>query len=147
MKRCLQQAASLALFCVSAASIAQTPTGDNFWLCKAHDQANREWLAQSVYSITAINKAYDACKKQSEYPETCKTSKADCDAFVDGRSTRPMWQCTALDFSGTPWLSDIYTLRDDAALGAKAYCMDNSGIPETCYINMITCRNINAAKP
>lgn len=146
MKTFLKQTL-FATLSIAASVVSAQPIVDAFWVCKAHDQANQTWLEESPYSITAINKAYDACKKQSQYPATCKTSKADCDAFVNGRSTKPMWQCTALDFSGTPWVSDLYANRDDAALGAKAFCKDNSGMPDTCYINMVTCRNRNSVNP
>ncbi len=58
-------------------------------------------------------------------------------------STTPMWICTALDFTAEPWQSNLYPHRDDAALAAKDYCKQNSNVPDTCYINMVTCRNLN----
>ncbi|WP_231950405.1 hypothetical protein [Legionella spiritensis] len=118
------------------------PSG-NYWQCITEDSTNKRWVAQSVYQLTAINKAFDHCKKNSAYPNTCKASKANCEYFILGRTTRPMWQCTALDFHANPWNSNLYRTMDDAALAAKAYCLDNSSVPATCYINMITCKNLN----
>ncbi|WP_133127790.1 hypothetical protein [Legionella nagasakiensis] len=117
---------------------------DSYWQCSAYDQENNQWIAKSPYERTAINKAYDACKKQSRAPKTCKTAKESCDAIVKGRNIRPMWRCTALDSMAKAWMSDIYRHRDDAALGAKAYCQQRSTVPASCYINLLTCKNLNA---
>lgn len=120
-------------------------TGDNsYWQCRAYDQDNYQWTAKSTYERTAVNKAYEACKKQSKKPETCKTAKEYCEGFINGISTRPMWQCTALDRMAKPWVSAVYSNQDDAALGAKAYCQERSTVPTTCYVNMVTCKNLNA---
>jgi hypothetical protein len=54
-----------------------------------------------------------------------------------------MWQCTALDQTGEPWQSNFYSQRLDAALGAKAFCKEKSSVPDTCYINLVTCINKN----
>lgn len=126
----------IAVYC----SYAQAAT---YWQCSVYDGAGKQWMVQSSYQLAAINRAFDACKKQSQHPATCKSSKEDCDAFVNGRSTRPLWQCTALDHTGTPWPSNLYPQRDDAALAAKAFCQHNNGSPDTCYVNLITCKNIN----
>ncbi len=37
----------------------------------------------------------------------------------------------------------VYTVREDAALAAQTSCKRESSIPETCYINLITCVNLN----
>jgi hypothetical protein len=113
------------------------------WKCIARDAANKEWRASSNYERVAINHAFELCKKESTLPSSCKTSKQDCEAFIDGVSTRPLWRCIALDQMGKPWESNLYSQRDDAALAAKAYCQDQSGFPDTCYINLMTCRNLN----
>lgn len=115
-----------------------------YWQCSVFDASGKEWVEQSGYQLAAINRAFDACKKQSMNPDTCKSSKADCDAFVNGHSTRPLFQCTALDHLATPWRSNLYPQRDDAALAAKAFCQQSGGSPDTCYVNVITCKNINA---
>ena len=100
-------------------------------------------IVDSYYQLAAINKALDACKKQSQFPANCKVAKARCEAFVNGISTRPMWQCTALDQMAKVWPSKIYVHRDDAAIAAKAYCQQGSSFPDTCYINLMTCKNLN----
>lgn len=116
----------------------------NYWYCSASDAEDKEWTVTSGYELAAINKAFDACKKESRMPATCKVAKENCEVFVNGLSTRPMWRCTALDQTAQPWRSNVYSQRDDAALAAKAYCQDESSLPDTCYINLITCRNLNS---
>lgn len=118
--------------------------GSGNWQCTARDGANKEWVKSSNYERIAINLAFEACKKESTLPTTCKTAKEECEAFIDGQSTRPMWRCIALDQMGKAWESNVYTQRDDAAIAAKDYCHDRSGFPDTCYINLMTCRNMNS---
>jgi hypothetical protein len=120
-------------------------TNGNYWQCVTHDKTNKVWTAQSAYQKMAINIAFAACKKESQHPTTCKTAVVDCEGFNQGVSTKPMWRCTALDRAAQPWKSDFYPQQDDAALGAKAYCKDNSTVPDTCYVNLVTCRNVNEA--
>lgn len=115
----------------------------NFWRCLSHDATNRQWVADDSYEIVATNKSFGACKKESPYPGTCKTSKEACELFVNGLTTRPMWMCTAFDQRATTYNSIIYSNQDDAALAAKAYCRQKSPIPDTCYIHTITCKNLN----
>lgn len=120
--------------------------GANYWRCSAYDAQNKEWVGQSDYQLTSLNRAYEACKKQSQVPATCKTSKEDCDSIVDGISTRSMWRCVALDLAANAWPSNIYDQAGDAAFAAKAYCQANSSLPETCYVYLFTCRNLNPRK-
>lgn len=115
----------------------------NFWRCKAIDSSQTSWSAESSFERAAINKAYHACKKQSRYPKSCKTAREYCDAYVNGINTTPMWRCTALDQMAKAWLSAIYRKRDDAAIGAREYCKSKSSMPDSCYINLLTCRNLN----
>ncbi|ARG97545.1 hypothetical protein [Legionella micdadei] len=122
---------------------AETLEG-SFWRCTAFDGEDKEWTVDSSYEISAVNKAFEECKKQSKVPSSCKTAKEACEAFVNGKSTRPMWRCTALDQMAKTWLSNVYTHRDDAAIAAKAYCEQNSAFPDTCYINLMTCKNLNS---
>lgn len=119
---------------------------DSFWLCKAYDSDNNQWMVKSPYQQVAINQAYDGCKKKSKFPASCQAAKEFCDSYIKGVSTKPMWRCTALDHLASVWESDVYTQRDDAALGAKAYCEQNSGMPDTCYVNLLTCKNMNKPK-
>lgn len=132
------------IFLVTTGHAAPVLTKNSYWQCITEDKTNKQWTARNAYQKMALNIAYEACKKESPYPLSCKTSQASCDPIVRGRSIKPMWLCTALDSSALPWSSNLYTQRDDAALAAKAYCRENSNIPETCYVNMITCRNVNA---
>ncbi|WP_298625970.1 hypothetical protein [uncultured Legionella sp.] len=115
----------------------------SYWQCITRDKTDREWTARNSYQKVAINIAFDACKKESEFPASCKAAKSDCEGFYRGMSTKPLWRCTALDQTAEPWFSNFYSQRDDAALAARAYCRENSTVPDTCYINMVTCRNFN----
>ena len=116
----------------------------NYWQCTASDHNDKQWVARSEYERGATNKAFEGCKKESSLPTSCKVAKENCEEIVKGVSTRPMWQCTALDQMARPWRSSFYPQRDDAALGAKAYCQHNSKVPDSCYINLLTCKNMNA---
>ncbi|WP_419421088.1 hypothetical protein ACNVED_07265 [Legionella sp. D16C41] len=111
------------------------------WHCKAEDNAKQEWLAESSYQRSAVNKAMEACKKMSRSPETCRVFQGDCELFVNGESVRPAWQCTALDQMAKAWKSNFYPNSDDAALAAKAYCQQHSAFPNTCYVNLLTCKD------
>lgn len=113
------------------------------WQCTARDATDKEWTRSGNYQRSAVNNAFEACKKESIHPATCKTSDADCESFMNGLSTRPMWRCIALDQMAKSWESNLYSQRDDAALAAKAYCQDRSNFPDTCYINLMTCKNVN----
>lgn len=120
-----------------------SPTS-NYWRCTAYDAEHKAWVVNSNYEITAVNQAFDACKKQSNLPKTCKSAKQTCEFFLNGYSTRPMWRCTALDQMAKTWPSNIYAHRDDAAIAAREYCQEKSGFPDTCYINLMTCKNLNS---
>lgn len=113
------------------------------WHCTAEDAMNKQWLSISNYQKTALNTAMEACKKNSQEPQTCKTSNESCDLYINGVSTSPAWQCTALDQMAKVWRSNPYHNRDDAALAAKAFCQQRSGFPDTCYVNLLTCENTN----
>lgn len=136
----MKKSGALTLLLICSSLNAQQ---DALWQCTTYDDTGKPWVIRSEYSRMAMNKAFDACKKESTIPASCKTSAQDCEVFVNGLSTRPMWRCTALDRSGAPWISNAYQNRDDAALAARAYCKEQSSIPETCYMNTITCQNRN----
>jgi hypothetical protein len=118
----------------------------NYWQCSAVDRYQQEWTIESSYERVAINKALQTCKAQSQVPESCQVAKEYCEAFVHGVSAKPMWKCTALDDRAKPWVSNIYSNQDDAAIAALAYCKEKSASPMSCYINMVTCRNINKVR-
>ena len=133
------------LFFLSVSFFLITNNGwaEGNWQCTARDSTDKEWKASSDYERVAINHAFETCKRESSLPSSCKTSKQDCETFINGVSTRPLWRCIALDQMGKPWQSNLYPHRDDAAIAAKAYCQDQSGFPDTCYINLMTCKNLN----
>ena len=128
---------------VCQADIAMINSGKSYWQCTASDGDEKQWVATGDYERSATNKAYEGCKKSSKLPLSCKVAKENCEAIINGVSTRPMWQCTALDQMAKAWPSSFYTHRDDAALAAKAYCQQRSSMPDSCYINLLTCKNLN----
>lgn len=132
------------LLLVPVVGFSMSENNEDYWQCNAHDNAHNEWTAKNVYQKIALNVAFDACKKQSKSPLTCSTSQEDCEQFHLGRTTRPFWSCTAMDRTATPWSSNYYTNREDAALAAKAYCQSKSALPDTCYIDLVTCTNANS---
>jgi len=123
--------------------IAAPMTPGNYWQCTTYDNQSKQWSARNVYQKMALNIAYDMCKKESQNPASCKSSINECEGFNQGISISPQWRCTAIDREAIAWQSNFYTLRDDAAFAAKDYCMANSQVPETCYLNFVTCRNFN----
>lgn len=132
---------SLIISCSSLSALADNQSN---WQCIAHDKTNKEWSASGSFQRSAINKAFEDCKKESQYPTTCKTSNSACESSVNGISTSPMWRCTAIDQLATKWTGNLYSHPDDAALGAKAYCQDRSVLPETCYVYLFMCKNMTA---
>ena len=120
-----------------------SPLSGNYWQCTTEDKTLKQWTAKSEYQKVAINVSFDACKKQSAVPQSCKAAKSNCEGYIQGVNASPMWKCTALDTTAVPWQSNFYSHRLDAALAAKDFCKDNSSVPETCYINLVTCRNVN----
>lgn len=116
----------------------------SYWQCTIRDSANNEWSSKNIYQKSALNIAYDACKKQSKAPQTCKASMSDCEMFNKEYNTKPVWKCAALDMNAQGWLGHSTSQGDDAALDAKSNCKRNSSIPDTCYTNMVTCVSYNA---
>jgi hypothetical protein len=114
--------------------------------CTAVDATHHAWQGSDFYKKSAINQALSLCKKGSPSPKTCQVTAESCELFINGESTRPIYQCTALDSAGTPFVSQAYPKRDDAALGALGFCKNNSPMAESCYINMLTCQNLNPVK-
>jgi hypothetical protein len=114
-----------------------------FWQCSIQDGAQLQWTSQSTYRKIALTLAYDACKKNSQSPASCRMRRIVCDHFIAGINISPMWRCAALDREANLWRSNLYPHREEAAMAAKAYCAHNSDIPRTCYVNLITCVNKN----
>lgn len=135
----------LLLSVLTSGAAFSAPLNENstYWQCTTEDKANKQWMAKNAYQKMALNLAFASCKKESQYPESCKATNENCEGFYLGMSTRPLWRCTALDRTAEPWQSNFYSQRDDAALAAQAFCKDKSTVPETCYVNMVTCRNLN----
>ncbi len=130
-------------FSVTYANIGAMKGANSFWLCKAYDQDHHQWMSKSPYQQVAINQAYDLCKKQSKQPSSCKTAKEYCENYFNGRPISPKWQCTAIDELAQSWKGDYYRTMEDAAVGARQLCKQQSGAADSCYVNLLTCKNLN----
>lgn len=117
----------------------------SYWQCTTRDEHNWVWTAKSNFKKTSTNLAYAACKKHSQSPKTCNTTADNCDYINKGLSTRPLWRCTAVDLTAMSWKSAYYRQRLDAAMGAQQFCHHKSSVPSTCYVNTVTCSNLNEA--
>ena len=113
------------------------------WKCISHDNSNTSWSTTNHYKKVALSLAFEQCKKQSYQPASCRIQAEDCHYYSDGRDTTPMWQCTAVDEEAEGYTGTAYPNRIDAAFGSMAHCKQMSSSPDTCFINMITCININ----
>lgn len=131
-----------------------------YWQCIAQDSENKQWTAKSTYQRMAHTKAFEACKKESHIPVTCAVPEEMCTYFnqvadnsdpivvttavrnISTTSSGSLWQCTALDWRAKPWLNRPAPNQDAAAMGAKAFCQRHSSLPDTCYVNLLTCRNV-----
>lgn len=117
----------------------------DYWQCVSHDSLQKKWLVKSFYSISANYKALEACKKQSQDPRSCVvTPEEDCEGFYDGQSTRPNWQCTAIDELSRAWKSTAHLDQDNAVFAALEHCKKHSQAPDTCYVNVLTCDDLNS---
>ncbi|CAM3015051.1 hypothetical protein [Legionella worsleiensis] len=134
----------LVLLWVSYSGISISANADSsYWQCITQDKTNKQWTVKNTYQKVALNQAFALCKKESEFPTSCKTSQSSCEGFYMGMSTKPLWRCSAIDQTATAWNSNFYSEQDDAALAAKAYCKEYSSVPDTCFINFVTCKNYN----
>jgi len=127
--------------------IASTLRGQNSkWQCASYDEGGRQWLAQSSFQRAAINKAWQACKQDSEDPGSCETAKAHCEMLIHGRVLRSRWMCSSMDQMGQYWRSDTHNTRNDAVLGARLMCQEQSTFPSSCYVRLMSCKNLNRAQ-
>lgn len=134
----------IVVLCYTSTAFAQlADDGSNFWQCATHDSTGKQWGARSYYQKIALNFAFASCKKESTAPVSCRTTSRDCEQYIQGVSIKPLWTCTALDFNAVPWVGTSYWQRYDAAFAAREYCHQQSKVPGTCYINMVTCVNRN----
>ena len=114
------------------------------WHCTAKDDNDKEWNADHTYERTAQNLALEACKKESPTPGSCKAPEDSCDYFgkehLYGKKSKYLWRCTAMDEKAKFWRGKPSHHKDEAALDAKALCQEHSARPDSCYVNLFTCR-------
>ena len=118
---------------------------DNLWQCAVHDNKHKQWEARSAYERVATSKALEACKKESPVPASCTPTKESCDYYAQEKTSSSHWKCTALDHTAKLWVGNLSSNKDDAALNAKAYCQEHSSLPDTCYINLLTCKEFKGS--
>lgn len=113
----------------------------SLWYCTAQDNDHHQWEIQHPYRIAAMNRALEQCKKGSPIPKTCRIITKNCIAAGNEMVANRHWQCTAFDKAAMAWTSSFYPNRDDAALHANDTCKSNSSVPESCYINLVSCKD------
>ncbi|MCX7117431.1 MAG: hypothetical protein NTW94_05945 [Legionellales bacterium] len=130
----------------SITNAEDAPTSNQTWTCVAHDVSNKQWVAKNTYQQIATTKALEACKQESRMPLSCKALKSSCDetgeiAAGNGRDNahQGYWQCVALDYAAKPFNGHSSPSREDAASLATNDCHEHSALPETCYLNFLTC--------
>lgn len=118
--------------------------GDNSnWQCSAYDDNHKQWIVYSKYLRSALNKAKQTCIQKSQLPSSCTVAKEYCEMMVNNQVFRSHWQCTAFDKMGGYWRSDTFQTRNDAIDGAHLICKQQSGFPSSCYVRIMTCKNVS----
>ena len=117
--------------------------GWSAWQCTAIDSTNNQWEARYSFQKMAINIALDLCKKSSTHPTTCRVSAQNCKGLNLEANSELLWRCTALDRSAATWNSNFYSDKTEAAMAAMNFCNSKSSLPDTCYLNFVTCMNSN----
>ncbi|MCC5793089.1 MAG: hypothetical protein JJT82_10870 [Legionellaceae bacterium] len=113
------------------------------WRCLAIDRMGQTWKSTSSYVKSAQASAHALCKKESRNPWQCFSSRELCEVFRFGNSRASFWRCTAYNQKNNEkWRSGPYGARLEAAAGALGYCEQFSKYPDSCYINMLTCKKI-----
>lgn len=142
----------LLLLCYTQHTLAASKP--SYWECTAHDDTKQQWTAKNPYRLLANNHALDACKKQSHHPTSCVSLTKDCHYSdhhelplkkLNSLTESSGWQCTALDRNANVWHNHTHPQQEAAALEAKSSCQRNSRIPDTCYVNLITCVRLESA--
>lgn len=125
------------LLIIPMTAIAST---QSLWHCVVEDEASKQWSRYGAYERVAVSKAFEGCKKESTLPATCRVQSNGCDFIEEGAvvSTRH-WQCLALDDQALSFLSAPAAHQDEAIFQAKALCRAKSRVPDTCYVNSVTC--------
>lgn len=120
--------------------LSQTGFSDDYFQCSITDRESKSWSAKSKHHKMAVHLALEACKRESNAPGSCKKSKIKCDDSDPTVATNNGgWRCMALDYMARAWSKDYHPNIDGAAFMALTYCRQRSAVPETCYLNYITC--------
>lgn len=112
------------------------------WHCTATDQQQRFWTIDTPYEKVSQMKVLDRCRKESAVPTSCQVSHTTCDMTLHGVTQRPLWQCTAIDRKAHAWKSTVFSQQYEAVAAAKADCHNQSTVPLSCYVNLMTCVNL-----
>lgn len=131
-----------ALLLLNLPMLALAERSEN-WDCYIKDANNLVWKAQSSYKRQSVNKVKDLCKKASQNPLSCTVKQVQCESIFKGYAFAPLWQCTGIDRIGAGFRGSKSQNRDTAAINARSRCVLESTLPFTCYVNTITCNNLN----
>src|SRR5688572_19701834 len=89
--------------------------GNTIWDCQIKDEAGVQWNIRNPYRLKSLTLALDACRKESQNPLSCHKKNIQCEAFVNGISTTPLWKCRAMDANAVSFTGRIVLNRDEAA--------------------------------
>ena len=112
------------------------------WLCVAEDRYHHSWQSTGYHEQIALNRAFDACKKNSHLPFSCSVSQASCTAYDSKLLRTAGFQCVAIDKLATAWVGNTYRTPAKALMAAKRYCQNQSPLPDTCYTYPILCKTV-----
>ncbi|MBA2648960.1 MAG: hypothetical protein H0U75_05030 [Legionella sp.] len=110
------------------------------WKCTIYDVDRKVWSSSSGHHTLAIHSVFDSCLKESRLPQSCQKKTITCEGYDQIQKDGQGWVCTAFDRLAKAWPSRSSSNVDAAALRAKQACRSKSRVPETCYINFVTCR-------
>lgn len=110
------------------------------WLCSAYDSKKIRWQAQYEHRMEAARQATLACRRDSSEPASCTQGMQDCQK-TDKDTNAPAWVCIAVDANAQSWHSNPYPNPADAAIAATDYCKSKSAVPDTCFVNTISCQD------
>lgn len=122
------------------ALLSTAPLHASTWLCSAFDSNKIRWQAQHEHRMEAARQATLACRRDSSHPATCTQAYQDCQK-TDIDINAPAWVCIAVDASAQSWHSNPYPNQADAAIAAQDYCKSKSTVPDTCFVNTISCQD------
>lgn len=140
MKKCLIH--SIITPCLLLLSMSGHAANINsYWQCSTTDSADKVWVGRDINRQAAINQSAQACRDNTENEGSCISARESCVQVVNNRIVRPSWRCTAFDMT-TYYRGAVQYTREDTIESALDKCRRLSFSPNTCKVNMLTCKNV-----